>query len=1640
MLDFHTVKEKTDTLNLDKLADFKQSPRDSIYDYGEKLFQMIKRMFPTMENSDDIDRLSQERFVEGLLNQRLREKVRSKMLKMRNILNDKNFKFYDLVKYAECKEASYDSNNYNSKLVTSSDSDAYQNQNTFNQNLQTYNQNQSYQNNSGQKWNGNTNYYKNKRFNNYRPRNDYQREENNYQSNFQQNFPTQTNQQTFQNQPQQNSNKVHFNETVTNKNQSEERICSVEEKESELKTVIMSNSQNSQIGRVKPIEGQAIFNNSLIKYMCDSGADRTIINENVYNTIKIQAPETKLEPANGLKMYSVTNEIRILGIVRLDRCIISPLGDLKYTEVVVTENISNYECLLGRDVINRVPELKQKLDSIHDVVRKMSNEVRKIYESDLEHRTKLFHESIKKESCHSEASEKLDMNALRKLLTVQNVDYQVNSLESKFNEHKQKNEPESIKHKIDQNNDTKNESELIDVREKISKELEKISAKSVLDLTPCKNQDVAFRIEFYDPNQKPIKCKCRPLPHNLKEKVFKEIKQQLQAGIIRRSKSPWCSPLRVVDKPDGSIRITVDYKPLNKLIKDDNYPLPSITDLYNKLAEADTFTKIDMKAAYHQIPVHPDSIEITAFVCEFGIFEYLSMPMGIKTAPAWFQRFIESALDKYIVNGTLGAYLDDTIVFTDSSRFGYKFHFDTVMDVINTLNNRSLKISFEKSVPAVAEVQLLGFTISKNQIKPNPDRAKCLVERGKPVTVKDLQSWLGVANYYRKFIKNYAEIAKPLYDLLGLKDVPKSCRKKNGAVDGKKVKLTWNKEAEDSFIKLQQTLCSDLVLGLTDFNETMILTTDACDYGYGSVLEQKINGEMRPLAYFSKNYTPSQLNYSTTEKELLSVVMSTEYFHQYLYGRKFEVHTDHLPLTWILKKSNLHKRLERWLLRLSLYDLEIFYKPGKENVVADMLSRLPDEDQVASEDNDYHDNLIAWLVQENLISFRNRGPEPDYTDINWLFKQDENKLKSGEESIEQFSIQQEDEYFKKLVAIVTEGHRQAESSIDDSSDESNAAENADLNGTQNFNLDNLDEEQTKDEDIQWIKNLKIQHGDKKPNIKDFENENRRVLFKQFENLIIVNNTLYRNSEDRNGFKITQLVLPKQISKNLINQIHSSLFNGHLGKNKTTSKITERFYRPFLKEDIKKCVKECEVCQKTKKTQPERRAELMYLTPCRPNQIVTTDITGPFKTTSRGNTDIQVVVDSFTKYLEFYPLKGTKAPGVATNLVDEWSCRYGIPEAVLSDGGKQFQSKLLDLTYDYLDIRKLKTTPYHPQCDGQSEKSIQTLKGMIRAYVDFDQTTWDLNLRKFAFAYNTSVHSITKQTPFEMMFGRRPRIPIDIILPNIDVLDRAPILQEYKILNEHGEVTVLEDVDEIIEANTPEVAKNYLAELKEKLKTCYETAAKNRNCGMEKAKIDHDRRLKKHEYKIGDLVLTDHPKLKKGLSHGLAHKYYGPFIIVGINENKCDYLLKLAGSQRAKIKQVHKNRLKAYFHSGWPLTSIKQEPEEDNTNKTKRKYNKNLSNPRWNKNNNQATCEKSSSDESNAESTENDEIRTNSKDSSDHSEGLTSFSEPESEPAKRQKPKKLLKNRLSRQNSTNIDNSLSTRKSTRDRQRPERYGF
>ena len=440
------------------------------------------------------------------------------------------------------------------------------------------------------------------------------------------------------------------------------------------------------------------------------------------------------------------------------------------------------------------------------------------------------------------------------------------------------------------------------------------------------------------------------------------------------------------------------------------------------------------------------------------------------------------------------------------------------------------------------------------------------------------------------------------------------------------------------------------------------------------------------------------------------------------------------------------------------------------------------------------------------------------------------------------------------------------------------------------------------------------------------------------------------------------------------------------------------YRPFLKEEIIKVVRTCDVCQKIKTEQSKKLAEMLIITPTKPNQLITTDIAGPLKETIRGNKYFIVVIDHFTKYIQIYPMKKIQAEDVAHALVDEWMMIFGIPESILADGGTQYQSKLLEAVYEYLDITGLKTTPFNPQCNGQSERTVQTAKSMMRAHIDDNQSNWDLNLSKIAFAYNTSVHQATKITPFELQFGRKPAIPIDILLPNTNLHEREIIIKEFQTNDsELGEITVLEDIDEkIIELKLAIVAKNYLDNLRTTMENSFKLAQNNRNSRMDLEKIKHDRKIKKLTYKIGDYVLCDHPRIKKGMSRGIAHKYYGPFEIKKVDSNKVDYYIQRTGTRKGKIYKIHQNRLKFYHYksdksqidtnesSGSEINikkmckktkcneaeSLVESNSNNKINKKKRKYVKNLKNPRWNKKKSTGSeCEPTTSETSEDESSE-----------------------------------------------------------------------
>ncbi|CAF1108619.1 unnamed protein product, partial [Brachionus calyciflorus] len=516
--------------------------------------------------------------------------------------------------------------------------------------------------------------------------------------------------------------------------------------------VLVVDQNGNKNTRNRRIVGKALFNNTLVNYLCDTGADRSIINIKTFNLIRRYDPNTVMKPYEGGKLNSCKNKMKIFGVVYLKRCLIVPSYNLENTMVIVTENITDYDCLIGRDLINKIPYLKKQFFSVNSTLNEMSEKIKKIFYLEmLEGKNKKFQAkpSLNRVKVNSDedisdkdSRQNGDEITVIKEKSAENEDVElIDNSEKNINleiknssdERKKLNytvvKPIEFEH-IDQN-------EFIEAESKIKQEFESISANSVAELVPEINHGFTFKIEFIDPNQKPTRCKCRPLSWNLKDKLRLEIENQVKARIIRSSKSPWCFPIRVVAKQNGEIRITVHYKELNKVIKDDNQPLPSINDLYTMMTDSDVFTKFDLKSAYHQIAVHEESVEVTAFICEFWIFEYLFMPLGIKIALAKFQKFIEKIFGKFI---------NDSFIFTNTLKYGLKTHIDTVMDVIQTLKQNSLKISMEKSVSLAYEIELLGNVITKNSIKPNPKRSKCLETRPKPVKMKDLQSWLVVAN------------------------------------------------------------------------------------------------------------------------------------------------------------------------------------------------------------------------------------------------------------------------------------------------------------------------------------------------------------------------------------------------------------------------------------------------------------------------------------------------------------------------------------------------------------------------------------------------------------------------------------------------------------------------------------------------------------------------------------------------------------------------------------------------------------------------------------------------------------------------------------------------------------------------------
>ena len=442
-------------------------------------------------------------------------------------------------------------------------------------------------------------------------------------------------------------------------------------------------------------------------------------------------------------------------------------------------------------------------------------------------------------------------------------------------------------------------------------------------------------------NEKPIKQKARRLSVKEKEIEKEHIEEMLKKGIIRKSKSPWSSPVVFVPKKGGEIRFCIDYRKLNKVTKKDNHPLPRIDEMLDKFEGSQYFSSIDLASAYWQVEMDEKDIEKTAFITSEGLYECLVMPFGLCNAPATFQRLMHEVLGNLIYTKA-PVYLDDIIIHSKT----FEQHLKDIEEVFGKLREAKLMSKESKCEFCASEIKFLGHIVGKDGRKVDPDKIEKVKEYPRPENISQLRGFLGLASYYRKFIKDFSKKAKPLSKLLeGTKRGTKKSKwlkeKIKGLTDKQFIE-NWGKEQEESFKLMKKILTETPVLIHPDFKKDFILSIDALGYALGAVLEQEGNDrKLHPIGYASKTLTQAEQKYSTTELECYAVIWGVEKFHHYLYGRKFKVVTDHQALTWLMKNENsLKGRRARWVLRLQPYDLEIIYKEGKKHQNADALSRV----------------------------------------------------------------------------------------------------------------------------------------------------------------------------------------------------------------------------------------------------------------------------------------------------------------------------------------------------------------------------------------------------------------------------------------------------------------------------------------------------------------------------------------------------------------------------------------------------------------------------------------------------------------------------------------------------------------------------
>ncbi|CAF4441806.1 unnamed protein product, partial [Rotaria magnacalcarata] len=423
----------------------------------------------------------------------------------------------------------------------------------------------------------------------------------------------------------------------------------------------------------------------------------------------------------------------------------------------------------------------------------------------------------------------------------------------------------------------------------------------------------------------------------------------LNEGIIEPCNSPYAAPITLQPKKDGSLRFCVDFRELNAVTVRDVYPIPRIDDTLDQLQHAKYFSSMDLRSGFWQIELDPTSRDKTAFISHAGLFRFRVMPFGLTNAPATFQRLMDLVLGGLKWSCAL-VYLDDIIVYSTSFD-DHLYHLELVLQQIQ---QSGLTLKIDKCHFCKTQLKYLGHIVSKEGIRPDPDKLNAVREYPVPTKLKAVRTFLGLSSYYRRFIKSYATIAEPLIALTRHSDLKS---------------FQWSEACQNSFETLRQRLIEAPIISYPRFDQPFILQLDASDVGLSAILAQKLidqDGKAREhvIGYASRTLSASERKYSPTERECLVIVYGCNYYRPYIEGTRFTAITDHKALKWLHSTKDLNSRLARWAIQIATYDIDIQHRPGSENGPPDALSRYPIDVNVHRDDDELSPSIISTITSD----------------------------------------------------------------------------------------------------------------------------------------------------------------------------------------------------------------------------------------------------------------------------------------------------------------------------------------------------------------------------------------------------------------------------------------------------------------------------------------------------------------------------------------------------------------------------------------------------------------------------------------------------------------------------------------------------